>query len=446
MARRLFLLVAAVCVVSNLFQWMLFLRKSMESTANATAEVQAVIIIANQTDQEQSRSFVPSANFIQPHAWNESSGSEDASLLQSTIMSQQQSPQRRRPKRTNGTLYRCGLETHTGLLAHYLFDDYLDDHSLLHRDNFTLPIFKCKKKYSSDDILVLSAGLCCGLRQFYYMRHKWLRTSFPGKVLFANAENYFDGTGNHVYMISSQQPHHHSVRVPFAAMALVGMISRDKWPILTQAHVPRPRNTGEHFLAYVTFNCVDYRQRIALALSQLGVVHHGSCVPNVTEDNRNNFSAIPTNFSGQFQWTRNMDLFHNYRFCLVLENAVKPFYVTEKLVMAFMAGCVPIWYGTTDVWDIFQKEAFLYVDAQNPKCVQELVRKVRYLEENATAYNEMFQYPILAHGNATLEKYFSLDDSIGNGRLKHEIRTMMGLEDEQNNSRYERTGSDADKL
>jgi hypothetical protein len=99
--------------------------------------------------------------------------------------------------------------------------------------------------------------------------------------------------------------------------------------------------------------------------------------------------------------------------------------------MAFMAGCVPIWYGTTDVWDIFHKDAFLFVDAENPEAINELVGKVRYLEENATAYNEMFQYPLLANGNATLEKYFSLDDSIGHGHLKHKIRMMMGLEDEQ---------------
>lgn len=42
-------------------------------------------------------------------------------------------------------------------------------------------------------------------------------------------------------------------------------------------------------------------------------------------------------------------LFSHYRFCLVAENSLAPWYVTEKLLHAFAAGCVPIYYGTADV-------------------------------------------------------------------------------------------------
>ncbi len=79
---------------------------------------------------------------------------------------------------------------------------------------------------------------------------------------------------------------------------------------------------------------------------------------------------------------------------------------------------------------MFHKDSFLFVEAKRDYTIQQLVRKVRYLEENATAYQAIFDHPILAKGNATLETYFSLHDSVGRGRLKHEIRVMMGLEDD----------------
>jgi hypothetical protein len=342
----------------------------------------------------------------------------------------------RRRKRKQGTVYRCGLETQTGRLPQFLFDDYFDD-SLLHpSQDMVLPLFKWRIKYSPADILVLSAGNCSGLRQFYYVKYHWLRDQFPGKVLYLNAESTGDRTGNQSYMISSQASHERNVQVTFAAMTFIGMVPQHLWPILTWKDHPRPRNTGEHFVIYLTSNCVNYRQKVALALSQVGVVHHGHCVPTVDNNNDNNgntnsnFTRIPSDFVGGLEWTRNVDLFRKYRFCLVLENTVQPRYITEKLLMAFLAGCAPIWYGTKDVWDMFHKDSFLFVEAKRDYTIQQLVRKVRYLEENATAYQAIFDHPILANGNATLETYFSLHDSVGRGRLKHEIRVMMGLEDD----------------
>jgi hypothetical protein len=42
-------------------------------------------------------------------------------------------------------------------------------------------------------------------------------------------------------------------------------------------------------------------------------------------------------------------------------------------------------------------------------------------------YDKMLNEPILAHGQETLEKYFSWDETVGNGSLKSRIRQMVGL-------------------
>ncbi len=173
---------------------------------------------------------------------------------------------------------------------------------------------------------------------------------------------------------------------------------------------------------------------MALALSQLGVIHHGSCCPNKGGGASNNFTQLDKPYQGHDKWFNNYELFSHFRFCLVLENGSHTGYVTEKLLYAFLGGCLPIWYGTTDVWNMFHQESFLYVNVTEPESIGELVQRVRYLEDNNTAYHEFFQHAILANDDPTvgvLERFFSLDDSIGKGRLKHEIRVMMGLEDDQ---------------
>ena len=52
---------------------------------------------------------------------------------------------------------------------------------------------------------------------------------------------------------------------------------------------------------------------------------------------------------------------------------------------------------------------------------------VQFLEQNPSEYDKMLNEPILAQGKDTIEKYFSWDETVGNGMLKMRIRKMMGL-------------------
>jgi hypothetical protein len=115
----------------------------------------------------------------------------------------------------------------------------------------------------------------------------------------------------------------------------------------------------------------------------------------------------------------------SYRFGLAMENANYPGYVTEKLPNAFLAGGVPVYYGTTDVFNLFNKDAFIYYDIDDP---QAALDRIAYFETNRTAYAEVLAQPILANGERTLEEYFSLSDDVGGGKLKQRIRDMVGLE------------------
>mmetsp|Transcript_14989 Transcript_14989/g.15168 ORF Transcript_14989/g.15168 Transcript_14989/m.15168 type:complete len:147 (-) Transcript_14989:192-632(-) len=121
----------------------------------------------------------------------------------------------------------------------------------------------------------------------------------------------------------------------------------------------------------------------------------------------------------------NRNLYHEYRFALVMENSNADGYISEKILNAFLAGSIPIWFGTTDIFAIFNPDAFIYYDIDNP---QPALDRVAYLEQNRTAYRSMLSKPILADGERSLEQWFSFSDDIGNGILKRRIRSMLGYE------------------
>ncbi|KAL9178441.1 hypothetical protein ACHAXT_003771 [Thalassiosira profunda] len=111
-----------------------------------------------------------------------------------------------------------------------------------------------------------------------------------------------------------------------------------------------------------------------------------------------------------------------FRFALVMENSNVKGYVTEKIANAFMASTVPIYYGTTDIFKLFNKDAFIYYDIQDP---QPALDRIAYLETNRTAYAEVLAQPILADGEQTLQDYFSFIDDVGGGKLRQQIRDMV---------------------
>ena len=120
-----------------------------------------------------------------------------------------------------------------------------------------------------------------------------------------------------------------------------------------------------------------------------------------------------------------MKLYSDYGFCVVLEHAVDhSAYITEKIMMAFIGGCIPIYYGPPGIFDIFNEKAFVFYNIIDP---QPALDKVKALESNKELYEQMRKEPIAAHGNATIEKYFSFSDEVGNGALKQRTREKLGL-------------------
>jgi len=83
----------------------------------------------------------------------------------------------------------------------------------------------------------------------------------------------------------------------------------------------------------------------------------------------------------------------SHKFSIVCENSSYPGYTTEKIVQAFAANCIPIYWGDPVIGKVFNKKAF--VNVLDYKSMDEVVEKVKEIDSNDNLYYEMLCEPVL---------------------------------------------------
>lgn len=86
----------------------------------------------------------------------------------------------------------------------------------------------------------------------------------------------------------------------------------------------------------------------------------------------------------------------DYKFCLCYENESSDGYVTEKLLHAKAAGCIPIYWGAPDVVKDFDPRGFINLT----DCPELLVEKVKEIDEDDSKWLKMVQVPALRQEKA----------------------------------------------
>lgn len=111
-----------------------------------------------------------------------------------------------------------------------------------------------------------------------------------------------------------------------------------------------------------------------------------------------------------------------------MENKKFPGYISEKIILAFLGGCIPIYYGDAErTFDIFNNKSFLFYDFDEKDSARRLLIKVSELEANPDEYDKMLKEPILLRGNATVKQYLSVFKEYGEGRLRFLMRRFLGI-------------------
>ena len=94
----------------------------------------------------------------------------------------------------------------------------------------------------------------------------------------------------------------------------------------------------------------------------------------------NNMGFIP---DFPYNDERQLQLLSKHKFVICFENTkTEDYYITEKLLIAKAAGCVPIYWGTSKCFELFDKNAFLYLDGDNIESMDKLVSKIKMIDSN----------------------------------------------------------------
>jgi hypothetical protein len=319
-------------------------------------------------------------------------------------------------KNIPSSLYFCGYDTIKNLGLH-LFPEFPEG---------PLPLPSNYSSLQPQSVVVYGMyGNCHGIK-YQAFRDKFVGCNFPAKIIYANGEPFGNALQNsrcpqNEYQIGGavdESDHEHIMSVTLAAWAVLRFTETQRQMLFEP--LQRPINTGKHnAVIYINGNCVPFRQEAALNISAFVPIHFGGpCKVKTT-------NGVVKRMGRHDNWESNWKIFSDYKYCLCMENSDTKHYVTEKIVNAFMGGCLPIYYGTPESLEIFNADAFIYYDIGNPGPALD---EIRYLESDPEAYKRKFEQPILRNGSQTMEDHFSLSDSIGNGKLKGKIRVMLGFD------------------
>jgi hypothetical protein len=291
----------------------------------------------------------------------------------------------------------------------------------------TVSMLQANSTASADDLLLYPCGGLCPTGFDH----------FPGKILTFNGESSPEKCrlpGLRTNNVSSVSPIDPTGSISAYAVSMhLESLTMELQNSIYRAE-SRNINTKERFLIYAASNCVPFREVSFIELSQIGPAEYaGRCNGTIFKQFRSPAivavlaagTIVRAPKEGNIGWGNNHIFMHKYRFALVMENAKTVGYLTEKILNAFLAGCIPIYYGTDEVFDVFNRKSFIYYDINDPAPSLE---RIAFLESNRTAYDEMLKEPILANGTQTIEEYFSWTDEVGGGQLKWRIRWLLGYD------------------
>ena len=122
--------------------------------------------------------------------------------------------------------------------------------------------------------------------------------------------------------------------------------------LIRQTARPAAAGNGRHGCAYIFRRRVPEREAFFDRLAErMQIVSPG--------DSRNNSWRVVRTPAEKVSFLR------HFRFNIAFENEPFPGYLTEKIVDAFTAGCVPIYYGDPYVERTFSPEAFIHVRGES---------------------------------------------------------------------------------
>lgn len=124
-------------------------------------------------------------------------------------------------------------------------------------------------------------------------------------------------------------------------------------------------------------------------------------------------------FAGDWQESK-IKFMQDYRFTIAYSNAQKYGYTDEKIFDAWNAGTIPVFWGDSKFCEKFNRKA--YIDCCDCKTPQEVVERVKEIEESSEKYLAMQKEPIVTEGS---EWYNYIQENKGESELTEFLKYIM---------------------
>lgn len=106
------------------------------------------------------------------------------------------------------------------------------------------------------------------------------------------------------------------------------------------------------------------------------------------------------------------DFVKKCKFTLCFESTKEEGFITEKIVEAFYADTIPIYYGSSNIKEIFNEKAF--IDISDYPDFDSAIDRILEIESNDDLYLEMLRQPIFNNPKYPQEKYDELEKFLCN--------------------------------
>jgi hypothetical protein len=94
---------------------------------------------------------------------------------------------------------------------------------------------------------------------------------------------------------------------------------------------------------------------------------------------------------GSYNSNAMVDFYRRGKFAITMENADKPYYITEKLVNGIRASVVPVYWGTARVSEYFNPRRFIHLNRIEDTAT--LIERLKHMSDEE--YVEMIREPVL---------------------------------------------------
>lgn len=241
-----------------------------------------------------------------------------------------------------------------------------------------LPYQLLSKHYDvqiSDNPDVLFCSIFGG---FSYCKYNCLR-------IFCTSECYFPDMNLFDYAISitNQSVGDRIVQIPYF-LYIPNILDLNNRPLLAKEDV----DSKARFCNFIYSHPAEKRDQIFKTISTYKHVDSaGSHLNNMngfTPGKRNEVTGIDNTPKLKFQGL--------YKFSIACENEVYEDYITEKIIHAYMARTIPIYYGDTNVCKIFNPNSFINVS--DFKSDDELLKRIEEIDNDVDLFLQIINEPI----------------------------------------------------